>query len=154
MTKPTDLFSSDFSLFYKHCTVQSRHWKTMLRKDWSVSESTLSIYTAYPTGSWGTWSLLPGESGHEAVYKLDQIPIYHRAQSYIHTLQFKYALSPEHKSLDWGRKLNYPEETLVALGEHATSTHMTEVGFNKNIKYCCGLFSASMVSSHLSETWQ
>ncbi|KAK3567325.1 hypothetical protein QTP86_019614 [Hemibagrus guttatus] len=31
-------------------------------------------------------------------------------------------------SLDWGRKLEYPEETPEARGEHANSTHTAEVG--------------------------
>ncbi|KAK3575537.1 hypothetical protein QTP86_029278, partial [Hemibagrus guttatus] len=31
-------------------------------------------------------------------------------------------------SLDWERKLEYPEETPEARGEHANSTHTAEVG--------------------------
>ncbi|KAK3549828.1 hypothetical protein QTP86_015306, partial [Hemibagrus guttatus] len=34
----------------------------------------------------------------------------------------------QYMSLDWGRKLEHPEEAPEAQGEHASSTHMAEAG--------------------------
>ncbi|KAF4070999.1 hypothetical protein AMELA_G00279870 [Ameiurus melas] len=73
---------------------------------------------------------IPGSIGHKAGYTLDRVPVHRRAQSHTHSHTHSYtmntldmAISLPCMSLDWGRKLEYPEETPAARGEHANSAH-------------------------------
>ncbi|KAK3564624.1 hypothetical protein QTP86_024004, partial [Hemibagrus guttatus] len=48
--------------------------------------------------------------------------------SFTHAINLEMPINLPCMSLDWGRKLEYPEETAEALGEHANSTHTAEAG--------------------------
>ncbi|KAF4092288.1 hypothetical protein AMELA_G00019240 [Ameiurus melas] len=82
-----------------------------LQLDWSLSY----------TGSWEAWSLSQRTRGTRWGTRWT----HHRAQSHTHshtTDNLDMQICLQCMSLDWGRKLEYPEETLDVQGEHALCT--------------------------------
>ncbi|KAK3546788.1 hypothetical protein QTP86_001940 [Hemibagrus guttatus] len=74
----------------------------------------------------GSLCLSQASLGIKAGYTLDRVPTHRRG----HTLtmdNLEVPINLQCMSLDRGRKLEYPEETTEAQGEHANSTH-TETG--------------------------
>ncbi|XP_053502224.1 fibrinogen like 1B isoform X3 [Ictalurus furcatus] len=61
----------------------------------------------------GNLEPLPGSIGHKAGYTLDRVPIHHRARSHT-TDNLEMPISLQRMSLEWERKLEYPEETPAA----------------------------------------
>ncbi|KAK3551841.1 hypothetical protein QTP70_029409 [Hemibagrus guttatus] len=69
-------------------------------------------------------------SGIKAGYTLDGVPTHRRAHTHSHSLtqshttdNLEMPINLPRKSLDRGRKPEYPEETPEARGERANSTH-------------------------------
>ncbi|KAK3546057.1 hypothetical protein QTP70_019980, partial [Hemibagrus guttatus] len=60
--------------------------------------------------------------GIKAGYTLDGVPTHRRVHTHT-TDNLEMPINLPRVSLDWGRKLEYPEETPEAQGEHANSTH-------------------------------
>lgn len=60
------------------------------------------LYTAYHTGSWGTW-VYPRRGTRYPGYTLNKMPMYRRAQShqYLHTTRCQSAYNAAYKSFIW-----------------------------------------------------
>ncbi|KAK3570870.1 hypothetical protein QTP86_029392, partial [Hemibagrus guttatus] len=74
----------------------------------------------------GSLCLSQASLGIKAGYTLDRVLTHRRAQHTLDNLEMPINL--QCMSLDWLRKLEYPEETPEARGEHANATHTEEVG--------------------------
>lgn len=70
---------------------------------------------------------IPGNLWHPGRYTVNRENVYHRAQSHAHSYtvdNLGMPVSLLYTTLDRRRKLEYPEEALKALGEHANSMHV------------------------------
>ncbi|KAK3529512.1 hypothetical protein QTP70_031948 [Hemibagrus guttatus] len=101
---PSGLFSSVLPL----------HYRTII----NLKDKTKIMLTIRKVERWGI----------KAGYTLDGVPTHRRAHTHtlIHshtTDNLEMPINLPCMSLDWGRKLEYPEETPEARGKHANSTH-------------------------------